>query len=256
MGLGSGNGRSRRMHTCRVAENWGPSWIFRRHIKPTGVFPVVDGQPWEQESADLLHRCLEGWSNYSSAVEEKEDLNRLIQEAKEQGFCTFYDTLQQVESELGVKPVLNKLGVIVKIKESGVRKARIIWDLRESKINSLCRQGERVILPRLRDAIADANETYRQGGRPRFLAVDITNAFHNIPAGRDRAYTAAAFESPQGRKILVYDVLVFGLRRPGVRLCVVADVMGQVRSVAIKVAYGDLPEPQSANICGRPANHI
>ena len=143
-------------------------------------------------------------------MEEKEDLNRLIQEAKEQGFCTFYDTLQQVESELGVKPVLNKLGVIVKIKESGVRKARIIWDLRESKINSLCRQGERVILPRLRDAIADANETYRQGGRPRFLAVDITNAFHNIPAGRDRAYTAAAFESPQGRKILVYDVLVFG----------------------------------------------
>lgn len=197
---------------CTLAE-WlriGAPLGFSEDIKPTGVFPVVDGQPWEQESADLLHRCLEGWSNYSSAVEEKEDLNRLIQEAKEQGFCTFYDTLQQVESELGVKPVLNKLGVIVKIKESGVRKARIIWDLRESKINSLCRQGERVILPRLRDAIADANETYRQGGRPRFLAVDITNAFHNIPAGRDRAYTAAAFESPQGRKILVYDVLVFG----------------------------------------------
>ena len=66
-------------------------------------------------------------------MEKKEDLNRLIQEAKEQGFCTFYDTLQQVESELGVKPVLNKLGVIVKIKDSGVRKGRIIWDLREVK---------------------------------------------------------------------------------------------------------------------------
>lgn len=99
--------------------------------------------------------------------------------------------------------------MIVKVKESG-RKARIIWDLRESRINSLCRQGERVILPRLRDAIMDANRIYRQGGLPRFLAVDITNAFHNVPAGKDRAFTAAAFNSPQGTQILVYDVLVFG----------------------------------------------
>ena len=37
VGLGSGNGRSRRMHTCRVAENWGPSWIFRRHQANRGV---------------------------------------------------------------------------------------------------------------------------------------------------------------------------------------------------------------------------
>ena len=221
---------------------------FSEDIKPTGVFPVVDGQPWEQESADLLHRCLEGWSNYSSAVEEKEDLNRLIQEAKEQGFCTFYVTLQQVESELGVKPVLNKLGVIVKIKESGVRKARIIWDLRESKINSLCRQGERVILPRLRDAIADANETYRQGRRPRFLA-----RYHQ----RFSQHTCGKGSGLYGRCIRITTRSKDpSLRRLGVRLCVVADVVGSVRSMAIKVSHGYLPEPQSANICGRPANHI
>ena len=182
---------------------------FSETIGSNGIFPKVDDGSWEQEQAKALSRCLEGWSNYQSAIDESEDLNRLIQEAKVQGFCSFYNSLREVESELGVKPVLNKLGVIVKIKESG-RKARIIWDLRESRINSLCRQGERVILPRLRDAIMDANSIYRQGGCPRFLAVDITNAFHNIPAGKDRAYTVAAFDTPEGPKILVYDVLVFG----------------------------------------------
>ena len=182
---------------------------FSEDIETNGIFPKVDGSSWEQERANALSRCLEGWTNYPSAIEESEDLLRLIKEADSQGFCSFYNSLDEVQSDLGIKPVLNRLGVIVKVKESG-RKARIIWDLRESQINSLCRQGERVILPRLRDAIMDANRIYRKGGLPRFLAVDITNAFHNVPAGRDRAYTAAAFETPEGTKILIYDVLVFG----------------------------------------------
>ena len=112
-----------------------------------GIFPKVDGSSWEQERANALSRCLKGWTNYPSAIEESEDLLRLIKEVDSQGFCSFYNSLDEVQSDLGVKPVLNGLGVIVKVKESG-RKARIIWDLRESQTNSLCRQGERVILPR------------------------------------------------------------------------------------------------------------
>ena len=40
--------------------------------------------------------------------------------------------------------------------------------------------------------------------------MDILNAFHNIPTGRDRSFTVAAFESETGTKVLCYDVLVFG----------------------------------------------
>ena len=97
----------------------------------------------------------------------------------------------------------------MKEKESG-RKCRIIWDLRESGVNKLCHQGERVILPKLVDTVQDALSIYCSGGRPRFLAVDILNAFHNVPAGRDRSFTVAAFHSPSGWKVLCYDVLVFG----------------------------------------------
>ena len=182
---------------------------FAESIPTNGIFPVVEGVNWTSEGAKSLIRDLDGWENYPSAVEENQALQELIQEARDSGFCTIYDSMDVATRELGSTPLLNKLGVIVKEKESG-RKCRIIWDLRESKINSLCHQGERVILPKLVDVVHDALEIYRRGGKPRFLAVDILNAFHNIPAGRDRAHTVAAFSTPSGLRILCYDVLVFG----------------------------------------------
>ena len=51
---------------------------------------------------------------------------------------------------------------------------------------------------------------FRSGGSPAFFAFDIENAFHNIPAGRDKEYTASAVTITGARKALVYDVLVFG----------------------------------------------
>ena len=182
---------------------------FSEAIPLNGIFPPVQGQAWREESAKALIRDIQDWSNYQSAVEEQEALRGLIQEAVDAGFCTIYSSVEQAEAELGRTPLLNKLGVIVKEKDSG-RKCRIIWDLKESRINRLCHQGERVIVPKLTDVIHDALCIYRKGGRPRFLAVDILNAFHNIPAGRDRSFTVAAFESETGTKVLCYDVLVFG----------------------------------------------
>ena len=83
---------------------------FSEDIKSTGAFPRTRvGKPTPQMPRRMVKLFL--------------DLNKLIQEANDQGLCTFYDTLQQVEKDLSVRPVLNKLGVIVKVKESGVRKA-------------------------------------------------------------------------------------------------------------------------------------
>ena len=42
------------------------------------------------------------------------------------------------------------------------------------------------------------------------MAIDIKDAFHNVPIGADKAFTAAAFEHNGQLRILVYDVLVFG----------------------------------------------
>ena len=182
---------------------------FSQAICASGVFPPVAGPEWEEESSRRLERAFEGWVNHPSAEEWHEDLTKLVEEAFSKGFCTIYDSVEEAEKQIGVRPVLNKLGVIIKEKQNS-RKARIIWDLKESGVNQLCSQGERILLPKLSDVVHDVLEIYRKGGRPRFLAVDIRDAFHNIPAGADRAFTAAAIPWKGSTKVLVYDVLVFG----------------------------------------------
>ena len=187
---------------------------FTQPIPNTGIFPKVDSIDWETEAATDLHRSFLGWTNHPSATEWEEDLVKLC------GRCSFQKILHFLwfsrrswEREIGLAPVLNKLGVIVKEKEtpSGiVRKARIIWDMRESKVNQLCNQGERILLPKVTDVIDDIISILRSGGRPSFVAIDIRDAFHNIPSGIDRAFTAAAFTREGKKVVLVYDVLVFG----------------------------------------------
>ena len=182
---------------------------YSQPIPCTGVFPRVTGPHWEEEAASQLARQYEGWKNHPSADEWQEDLAILVAEAQAKGFISLFDTMEEAATYLGRWPVLNKLGLIVKVK-GDKRKARLIWDLRESGVNGLCSQGERIILPRLTDAAADAVAILRAGGTPVFFAIDIENAFHNVPAGEDKAFTAAAIEVNGQQKVLVYDVLVFG----------------------------------------------
>ena len=180
---------------------------FEESIPSTGIYPTISDNSAEKES--ILSRSLEGWLNYPSAVEEHDELCKLVADAHQKGFCTFYSSVEEAEKEIGAKPVLNKLGVIVKVKETG-KKARIIWDLRESGVNKICNPSERIILPRLIDAAQDILTVFRHNGVPRLLAIDVQDAFHNIPAGRDRAYTMAAFQDGDSTRLLCYDVLVFG----------------------------------------------
>ena len=165
-----------------------PRWgIPNRSLATEYLFPAVEGPDWEEEVAKLLARQFEGWANHHpSADEGQDDLEKLINEAKDKGFISIFGTMEEASEYLGRWPVLNKLGFIIKIKGEK-RKARLIWDLRESGVNDLCAQGERIILPRLTDAASDAVSIFRSGGKPCFFAIDIENAFHNIPAGEDKA---------------------------------------------------------------------
>lgn len=85
--------------------------------------------------------------------------------------------------------------------------------MRESGVNQRCDPSERILLPRLMDAVHDALDLMRAGKTPILAAVDIADAFHNVPAGKDRKYTMALTELENGkRRFVLYDVLVFGSR--------------------------------------------
>lgn len=56
-------------------------------------------------------------------------------------------------------------------------------------------------------------KTIRGDGAVTYAAIDIEDAFHNVPAGPDRRFTVAAAELEQdSMAYIVYNVLVFGAR--------------------------------------------
>ena len=142
----------------------------------------MEGPAWSEEQLRTLERALEGWTNYQSAVDEEEDLKALILDYRTRGFCHVVQDVEEAERELGRKPVLNRLGVVVKWKGEK-KKSRIIWDLRESRANEACSQGERIILPRLNDLGMAAARAYRRGLVPWIAGIDIKDAFMNIRRG-------------------------------------------------------------------------
>eukprot|EP00435_Cladocopium_sp_Y103_P068903 s1426_g32.t1 len=132
------------------------------------------------EAVNGMVRSLEGWQNYKSAQEEREDLNSLVKDYIARGFCHRLESMAEAERELGRPPVLNKLGVVVKYAASGRKKSRIIWDLRESRANSICNQKERILLPKLLDLAEHTLKCFRMGKEVWLAAVDIKDAFMNV----------------------------------------------------------------------------
>eukprot|EP00969_Alexandrium_andersonii_P337640 14922787-Alexandrium_andersonii.AAC.1 len=66
-------------------------------------------------------------------------------------------------------------------------KHRISWDLRRSLVNSLVRQGERIVLRRLSGVAADAVKLLREFGTDlvSFFGADVPDAFHQVPLSPD-----------------------------------------------------------------------
>ena len=101
---------------------------FNCPMETRGVFPQV-GPPVDAPDDLQVETELREWQNYKSAEEEREDLDKLISEYVEKGWCRLLPSIEAAEIELGEKVTLNKLGVVVKFTESGTKKSRVVWDL-------------------------------------------------------------------------------------------------------------------------------
>ena len=89
------------------------------------MFPAVDPVKFCPELYDPAP-SLEGWTNYQSALDEREDLDKLVSDYVDRGFCRIIPTMDEAVREYGHQPVINKLGVVVKYNEAGAKKSRII----------------------------------------------------------------------------------------------------------------------------------
>ena len=192
-----------------------PHWL--RHGAPIGileqievanVFPKVtmDETP---RHPDTLYSELAGWANYASAEDEPEVVAKLLGAQEAKGHCKFFDNIQQLEEFLGVDHVvLTKLALITKFKADGTPKHRLIWDLLRSDVNSAVTLTERIVLPRIQDAVEDAMHLRLCGeGDLEWLVLDIADAFHNIPL-RPSEWKFAC--GKVGNRFVVFLVLCMG----------------------------------------------
>ena len=90
-------------------------------------------------------------------------------------WATAFNTLDELQSCLGVGHVV----VSTKLKPNG-------WDLLRSDVNSKVSLTERMVQPRLEDAVQDGKNFLQVHGAMEWLVVDVAHAFYNVPTVRVR----------------------------------------------------------------------
>ena len=121
-----------------------------KEIPCCGIFPMSDDPEQEVEETPELANQL-GMENYKSFTDEPEhakaELGRLVAE----GFAAVLPTNKA--SAMHQRGTVSKLALLVKAKEDGSVKRRIIIDLLRSGGNARCKVPERIVLPRVMDVV-------------------------------------------------------------------------------------------------------
>ena len=149
-----------------------------------GVFPEVEEEdPWQEgEKLDSLAELEGALNNYMSYEEEKEAADALFQKEVDKGFVRWAKDKEVLEDMYGTL-VPSAIGYSSKIKLDGTVKGRLVHDLRRSQVNSHITLKERLVLPRLRDAMEDALhllETRTPDEKVRFMSLDFSDAFKHL----------------------------------------------------------------------------
>ncbi len=102
------------------------------------------------------------------------------------GYIASFDTHAALSEFVGGEPILNKLGLVLKVR-NGKTKARMILDTKESGIKHVTSPSQRVILPKLLGAVLlmlflIALSTGAAGSISSFV-LDFSDPFWQIPIG-------------------------------------------------------------------------
>ena len=191
-------------------------------IPLSGVFPPVPVERRTRaEFEELIARVNAAqFLNYTSFEDEPELSKGEIRRLVDAKFLREFDTLAELEAYVGGPVLLNKLALLVKPKPGGGQKLRLITDLLRSRGNEFLLAPERIVLPRMQDAVEmilyllAAVESDAAAGVPgateeevELGSTDVKDAFFNVPVRPEdrRAQCYKAFG-----KFYVSDSLVFG----------------------------------------------
>ena len=151
-------------------------------ISGCGIFPATDGDAAADSKEKGRVSAEEPAGNYASVEKEAELSGAEIDRLVAKGYAVRYETWDDVRAAFG-GALVSKLACVVKTREDGTLKVRNVLDLRRSGYNEWVVLPERVVLPRLRDAIDDARALKRAAadGEECFgMVADFEDAFHTL----------------------------------------------------------------------------
>ena len=135
------------------------------------------------ESPDTLSTEYETFANYAG-VDEDGTAEKEVAEHLKRNHLKAFSSLDELRSYLnGAEPILNKIGLIVKTR-NGIRKVRMILDTKVSGLKACSLKSQRVVLPRLLDAIVQAMHGYAacsEGEGMDWFVLDFSDAFWQVP---------------------------------------------------------------------------
>ena len=182
-------------------------------IPEGGIFPKLDEDlTWQEgDRLDSLAELDGALSNYKSYEEELEAADALFQKEVDKGFVYWSMDRTELEKKFGAL-VPSAIGYISKVKLDGTVKGRLVHDLRRSQVNEHITLKERLVLPRLKDALEDTLqllETKTPNERVLYMSLDFSDAFKHL-AVRENEYRYLSGRALGG--FFVYKTVLFGIK--------------------------------------------
>ena len=158
-------------------------------IRTCGIFPPSTKPEEKSTLGDIqaAEGLREDIGNYTSVQEQAEDAEIEVGRLCKLGYAV--KVRKKEVEEAGFKgTTISRLGLIVKDKEDGSKKRRIIIDLKRSGGNKKAELPERIILPRPMDAVAmlrkmhalHADQGAQQDQAMELVMIDISDAYMHL----------------------------------------------------------------------------
>ena len=178
-------------------------------VEPSMVFPRV-ARPISKVCLEDLYAHTEPSGSYISVSEHSGAVLAELQRLEAAGYVEWFASLDEVRRKLGAA-IMSNLACVRSVRADGTRKHRLVVDLRQSGVNSVAPLGERLVLPRIWDAVQPGIYRCRQAAADEsvsMVAVDFKGAHHTTGVGPAEIRHRAA-QGPEGR-LYAYRALTLG----------------------------------------------
>eukprot|EP00435_Cladocopium_sp_Y103_P029471 s1252_g7.t1 len=235
---------------CKWLKEGAPLGIEMK-IETAGVFPPIEQEAEgddlgvkDQVIADAVLERPDSLKNYKSVEDDLEEAEIELQRYEDLGYLV---RVSREAAEQQYKDgTVSRLGLVLKVKDSGIKKRRIVIDMRRSGGNAKSELPERLVLPRLTDAVKLMKEVRKRSTREsdpddedemEMALVDVSDAFTVLPvAPAERKHTLAP--STRQDECLVFRALLFGYKVAPLLYSRFAALVARLLQSAVKLNRG------------------